>query len=349
MGYISVGRPLVDSDNDGTVDGILNRLNAGSGMDITYSASTGVLTLAVDESELSGSGTTVTYSSGTPSNGTGSNGGLAIDYTNGDFYRKDSNVWELLDQIPSLRRTRLFTSRYKTSSGFSSGRFTVDGEYYFYATSFPNCTTAAEAETYLNNLGFGLNSRIVFSQRDDPKDISVFRATSSTIYTSGDAGFSGSAGSSNIGLDLEKESGQNLVDNTVYIVEILPRMNIKHLTNGSVSLKEMNVDNITFTFSGDGNSSTQFVVANLAVATYRSAKYHIQITNTSDSTFQVSELMLVHNGSTATINEYGVVYSNSTLANIVTDVNSGNARVILTNVGDSDNYEVNIAVKALTT
>ena len=48
MGYISVGRPLVDSDNDGTVDGILNRLNAGSGMDITYSASTGVLTLAVD-------------------------------------------------------------------------------------------------------------------------------------------------------------------------------------------------------------------------------------------------------------------------------------------------------------
>ena len=349
MGYISVGRPLVDSDNDGTVDGILNRLNAGSGMDITYSASTGVLTLAVDESELSGSGTTVTYSSGAPSDGTGSNGGLAIDVNSGDFYRKQSGSWGLLDQIPSLRRTRMFTARYLTSSGFASGKFTVDGEHYFNATSFPNCTSAAEAETYLNNLGWNRNSRIVFVQRDDPKDISVFRATSSTIYTQGDSGFSGSGTSTSVGLDLEKESGQDLADDTVYIVEVLPRMNIEHLTNGSVSLKETNFDNITFTFSGDGNTSTQFVIANLVVATYRSAKYHIQITNTTDSTYQVSEVMLIHNGSTSTINEYGVVYSDSVLANIITDVNGGNARVILNNVGDSDNYEVNIAVKALTT
>ncbi len=349
MGYISVGRPLVDSDNDGTVDGILNRLNAGSGMDITYSASTGVLTLAVDESELSGSGTTVTYSSGAPSDGTGSNGGLAIDVNSGDFYRKQSGSWGLLDQIPSLRRTRMFTSRFATSSGFVSGKFTVDGEHYFNATSFPNCTSAAEAETYLNNLGWNRNSRIVFVQRDDPKDISVFRATSSTIYTQGDSGFSGSGTSTSVGLDLEKESGQDLADDTVYIVEVLPRMNIEHLTNGSVSIKEVNFDNITFTFSGDGNTSTQFVIANLVVATYRSAKYHIQITNTTDSTYQVSEVMLIHNGSTSTINEYGVVYSDSVLANIITDVNGGNARVILNNVGDSDNYEVNIAVKALTT
>ena len=243
----------------------------------------------------------------------------------------------------------MFTSRYLTSSGFASGKFTVDGEHYFNATSFPNCTSAAEAETYLNNLGWNRNSRIVFVQRDDPKDISVFRATSSTIYTQGDSGFSGSGTSTSVGLDLEKESGQDLADDTVYIVEVLPRMNIEHLTNGSVSLKETNFDNITFTFSGDGNTSTQFVIANLVVATYRSAKYHIQITNTTDSTYQVSEVMLIHNGSTSTINEYGVVYSDSVLANIITDVNGGNARVILNNVGDSDNYEVNIAVKALTT
>lgn len=349
MGYISVGRPLVDSDNDGTVDGILNRLNAGSGMDITYSASTGVLTLAVDESELSGSGTTVTYSTGTPSDGTGSNGGLAIDVTNGDFYRKESGSWGLLDQIPSLRRTRMFTATYATSSGFAAGKFTLDGEYYFFATSFPNCSTAAEAETYVNNLGYGLNSRIIFSQRDDPKDISVFRATSATVYTQGDSGFSGSGTSSSIGFDLEKESGQNLANGVVYTVEFLPRMNIEHKTNGSVSIQEMNLDNVTYSFSGDGNTSTEFVIANLDVSTYRSAKYHIQVTNATDSHYQVSEVMLIHNGSASSINEYGLVYSNSPLANVKTDVNSGNARVILNNVGDSDNYTVNVAVKALTT
>jgi hypothetical protein len=126
-------------------------------------------------------------------------------------------------------------------------------------------------------------------------------------------------------------------------------MNIEHKSNGSVSIQEMNLDNVTYTFTGDSNTATEFVIANLAVSTYRSAKYHVQITNTTDSTYQVSEVMLVHNGSTSTINEYGVVYSDSILANIITDVNSGNARVILTNVGDSDDYEVNIAVKALTT
>ena len=348
MGYISVGRPLVDSDNDGTVDGILNRINAGSGMDITYSASTGILTLAVDASEL-GTGTGITFSSGAPSSGDGSNGDLGVDYTNGNLYRKTGGAWEFMDQFPSLRRTRMFTSRYLTSSGFASGKFTVDEEHYFNATSFPNCTSAAEAETYLNNLGWNRNSRIVFTQSDDSKNISVFRATSSTIYTQGDTGFSGSGISTSVGLDLEKESGQDLVDDTVYTVEFLPRMNIEHKSNGSVSLKEMNLDNVTYTFTGDSNAATEFVIANLAVSTYRSAKYHIQVTNTTDSSYQVSEVMLVHNGTTSNINEYGLVYSDSPLANIKTDVSGGNARVILNNVGDSDDYEVNIAVKALTT
>ena len=348
MGYISVGRPLVDSDNDGTVDGILNRINAGSGMDITYSASTGILTLAVDASEL-GTGTGITFSSGAPSSGDGSNGDLGVDYTNGNLYRKTGGAWEFMDQFPSLRRTRMFTSRYATTSGFASGKFTVDEEHYFNATSFPNCTSAAEAETYLNNLGWNRNSRIVFTQSDDAKNVSVFRATSSTIYTQGDTGFSGSGISTSVGLDLEKESGQDLADDTVYVVEVLPRMNIEHKSNGSVSLKEMNLDNVTYTFTGDSNAATEFVIANLAVSTYRSAKYHIQVTNTTDSSYQVSEVMLVHNGTTSNINEYGLVYSDSPLANIKTDVSGGNARVILNNVGDSDNYEVNIAVKALTT
>ena len=144
---------------------------------------------------------------------------LGVDYTNGNLYRKTGGAWEFMDQFPSLRRTRMFTSRYLTSSGFASGKFTVDEEHYFNATSFPNCTSAAEAETYLNNLGWNRNSRIVFTQSDDAKNVSVFRATSSTIYTQGDTGFSGSGISTSVGLDLEKESGQDLVDDTVYTVE----------------------------------------------------------------------------------------------------------------------------------
>jgi len=70
------------------------------------------------------------------------------------------------------------------------------------------------------------------------------------------------------------------------------------------------------------------VVDQWALASYRSAKYVIQITQ--NSSYQSSEVVVVHNGSTTTMTEYAVVETNGSLGNFSTDVSGGNARLLVT-------------------
>jgi len=60
-------------------------------------------------------------------------------------------------------------------------------------------------------------------------------------------------------------------------------------------------------------------------STYRTAKYLVQA-NTSDS-FQSSEAVVIHDGTTAYIAEYGIAYSNGSLYTLSADINSGNVRL----------------------
>lgn len=65
-----------------------------------------------------------------------------------------------------------------------------------------------------------------------------------------------------------------------------------------------------------------------AVATYRSCKYLVQITQGTD--YQVSEIMVIHNGTTTTKTEYAVLETNGVLGDFTADISSGNARLIVT-------------------
>ena len=65
-----------------------------------------------------------------------------------------------------------------------------------------------------------------------------------------------------------------------------------------------------------------------AVATYRSARYLVQITQ--GSAYQVSEVLVLHNGTTTTMTEYAVLESNSALGTFTSDVSAGNARLLVT-------------------
>ena len=65
-----------------------------------------------------------------------------------------------------------------------------------------------------------------------------------------------------------------------------------------------------------------------AVAAYRSCKYLVQITQGSD--YQVSEIMVIHNGTTTTKTEYAVLETNGVLGDFTADISSGNARLIVT-------------------
>jgi len=72
-------------------------------------------------------------------------------------------------------------------------------------------------------------------------------------------------------------------------------------------------------------------VDTFAAATFRTARYTIQITNTTDNTYHVTELLLIHDGTTPSITEYGTIYTGSAAeATFDADIVSGNVRLLAT-------------------
>jgi hypothetical protein len=63
------------------------------------------------------------------------------------------------------------------------------------------------------------------------------------------------------------------------------------------------------------------------IGTYRSAKYLIQITQGTN--YQVSELMIAHDGTNTYLNEFGVIETNGTLGTFTASIDSGR-NVLLT-------------------
>jgi hypothetical protein len=88
-------------------------------------------------------------------------------------------------------------------------------------------------------------------------------------------------------------------------------------------------------------------------ATYRSAKYQVQVTCTASTganlnTYQVSEILVIHNGTTATMTEYGVARTGAAeLATFTVDISGANARLLAT-APAGDTIKVKVHRVALT-
>lgn len=80
------------------------------------------------------------------------------------------------------------------------------------------------------------------------------------------------------------------------------------------------------------NSVTTTTTANNVVdsfpkASYRSAKYTVQITSGSD--YHVTEVLLLHDGTDVFITEYGTIYTNASLGNVTAAINSANVELLV--------------------
>lgn len=101
-------------------------------------------------------------------------------------------------------------------------------------------------------------------------------------------------------------------------------------TKAAVKYNNSSDAQISETSANSATVSTTSVTAvdTWAVATYRSARYLVQITQ--GSAYQVSEVLVLHNGTTTTMTEYAVLESNSALGTFTSDVSAGNARLLVT-------------------
>ena len=94
------------------------------------------------------------------------------------------------------------------------------------------------------------------------------------------------------------------------------------LQSGGTNTADLGVANTTV------STTAVTAVDSFAIATFRAAKYLVQITQ--GSTYQVSEVLVLHNGTTTTMTEYAVQESNSALATLTSDISSGNCRLLVT-------------------
>ena len=83
-----------------------------------------------------------------------------------------------------------------------------------------------------------------------------------------------------------------------------------------------------YTVSTTTTSTSQTAILNLPIATYRSVEYTIQMTE--GTKYHVTKVLAIHNGTNVYFNEYGTLFTNSSLSAFALDVNSGNIRLLAT-------------------
>ena len=93
-----------------------------------------------------------------------------------------------------------------------------------------------------------------------------------------------------------------------------------------LQIEELGIDTTTTSTT----ATTQVAIDTMAAATFRSAKYTIQVTNSTDSTYHVTEILLIHDGTTPAITEYGTIFTGSAEATFDADISSGNVRLLAT-------------------
>jgi len=94
----------------------------------------------------------------------------------------------------------------------------------------------------------------------------------------------------------------------------------------TISLAQVDATSNTFTTA----STAQVSIDAWPTATYRSAKYFVQIT--SGSAYHIIELNLVHNGTTVFLAQYGEVLTNSSLGTFDADISGSTVRLLFTGV-----------------
>ena len=112
----------------------------------------------------------------------------------------------------------------------------------------------------------------------------------------------------------------------------------KYLTTNGSSASWSTVDSFTSNNYSIATTDTSSIDT-WNIANYRSSKYIIQVTQGSN--YQVSELLVIHNGTNTFLNEYAVVRTNGSLCTFSTDILAGSARLLVT-MNSAANTSINV-------
>ena len=140
----------------------------------------------------------------------------------------------------------------------------------------------------------------------------------------------GSSGTITIG----DATGDNVVFNADVNSSVIPNTN-DTFDLGSTSQGWANVYTNKIVAIGAGTSvgTSAVVIDSFAKATYRTAKYVLSVSNSGTGEYETTEVLVIHNDTTATRTQYGTVYTGSaSLGSVTVAVNGANVELSYTGV-----------------
>ena len=97
------------------------------------------------------------------------------------------------------------------------------------------------------------------------------------------------------------------------------------------------------------SSTSQTTISQFSASSVRSCRFTVQVTNSTDSTFHTTELLLVHDGTTPGITEFGTIFTGAAAeATFDADISSGNVRLRAT-PASSDSMTFKVVRHMITT
>ena len=109
----------------------------------------------------------------------------------------------------------------------------------------------------------------------------------------------------------------------------------------AIPIAKLDVENVlgVETTTTAVSSTAATTVDSLPIATYRSSRFQVQITQGTD--YQSADLMVIHDGTTATLIEYGSIATANMLATFTSTI-SGSNLVLQVNMGSSSSATVKV-------
>ena len=95
------------------------------------------------------------------------------------------------------------------------------------------------------------------------------------------------------------------------------------------------------------SATTQTAIHTMSASDFRSARFTIQVTNSTDSTYHTTEILMVHDGTTANITEFGKVFTANEEATFDADISTGNVRLLAT-PATTDSMEFKVVCHSIT-
>lgn len=96
--------------------------------------------------------------------------------------------------------------------------------------------------------------------------------------------------------------------------------------SSDLKIKDAGVDVATTAVT----TTNQLAVFSYAAATYRTAKILVQIVDSTNSAYHSAEFILIHNGTTVNLVQYGVVATGSELGTFDAAISGGNVQLLFT-------------------